>query len=606
MKKFAIKIIGFFIIAVIASTSLFFSPPTIPDPARELSAYFIRQTDLLIKELSHLQQQRKENKPVKILQQTFSQSRNTYKRIESLIEYYFPSSARLINGPNQLMAEADNSDVPIKPHGFQVVEDQLFSSQTCSTDEITILLNEIKLVREKLPELQIDHRRIFDALRLQMFRVIALGITGFDSPVANRSISEAAASITGIKDMLFIYSHDQKAKPSIKKLLLLLDKTKNYLEANNHFDSFNRAFFIVEMANPITAQILSVQQVLKIPLLAGNRPLKNNAPNLFATDVFNLDFFDGNNNEELELTPEKIALGEKLFYDTLLTGSSKRSCATCHQPAKAFTDGLEKSLAINGHTTVARNAPSLWNCALQSAQFWDNRVASLEEQIEKVITNREEMNGNLENAVNAIFKDSNYYLLFAKAYGKERSFLSYRHTINAIASYTRSLIALNAKADQYLRGNKASMSNAEVNGFNLFMGKAKCATCHFAPLYNGQVPPYYDRQEPEVIGVPATKTGNRIDTDEGRYNQFKVEIVKYQFKVPSLRNVALTAPYMHNGVFATLQEVVDFYNDGGGIGRGINLPNQTLPAGKLLLTSKEKNEIVAFLGALTDTIAVKK
>ncbi len=173
---------------------------------------------------------------------------------------------------------------------------------------------------------------------------------------------------------------------------------------------------------------------------------------------------------------------------------------------------------------------------------------------------------------------------------------------NAIAMYVRTLVSYNARFDQYMRGDRQKMSPEEIKGFNLFMGKAKCATCHYVPLFNGSKPPNYYYQESEVIGVPGTADLLHpvADTDPGRYAILPKDFLKNAFKTPTLRNIALTAPYMHNGVFKTLEEVVEFYNKGGGAGIGLEVPNQTLPVKPLGLTAIEKKQLIAFLHTLTD------
>jgi cytochrome c peroxidase len=142
------------------------------------------------------------------------------------------------------------------------------------------------------------------------------------------------------------------------------------------------------------------------------------------------------------------------------------------------------------------------------------------------------------------------------------------------------------------------MNPNEVNGFNLFMGKAKCATCHYMPLFNGTFPPRYMKIESEVIGVPQSIAKNVVDTDMGRYDIIKTPAFKHAFKTTTVRNASRTAPYMHNGVFTMLEQVIDFYDKAGGAGLGMNLDNQTLPTDKLNLTTKEKKDIIAFIGAL--------
>ena len=147
-----------------------------------------------------------------------------------------------------------------------------------------------------------------------------------------------------------------------------------------------------------------------------------------------------------------------------------------------------------------------------------------------------------------------------------------------------------------------AISPSERRGFNLFMGKAACATCHFPPLFGGTLPPAFQESEPEVIGVPRAKTRRTVvDGDPGVFGLDSLPLHRHAFKTPSVRNVALTAPYMHNGAFRTLREVVDFYDRGGGNGGGMLLPNQTLSAERLRLSAREKRDLVAFLRALTDS-----
>jgi len=195
--------------------------------------------------------------------------------------------------------------------------------------------------------------------------------------------------------------------------------------------------------------------------------------------------------------------------------------------------------------------------------------------------------------------------MFKQAYDRTASSITEKNIADAIAMYLRTLISYNSRFDKYMRGEKDKMTKDEIKGFNLFMGKAACGTCHYAPLFNGSKPPTYYYQESEVLGVPAsTDTVHpQLDADSGRMIFLKKDFLVHAFKTPTLRNIALTAPYMHNGVYKTLEEVIDFYNRGGGRGLGLPVPNQTLAAEKLQLTPKEKWQLKAFLLTLTDTSA---
>jgi cytochrome c peroxidase len=167
----------------------------------------------------------------------------------------------------------------------------------------------------------------------------------------------------------------------------------------------------------------------------------------------------------------------------------------------------------------------------------------------------------------------------------------------------RSLRPLDSPWDRFMRGEAAALSAEARHGFNVFMGKAKCATCHFPPLFNGTVPPRFLESDLEVLGVPAEAPPARaaLDADPGRMAVDRSPLSRGAFRTPTVRNAALTAPYMHNGVFATLEEVVEFYDEGGGAGRGLAVPNQTLPSDTLQLTGAEEEALVAFIRSLTDT-----
>jgi cytochrome c peroxidase len=228
------------------------------------------------------------------------------------------------------------------------------------------------------------------------------------------------------------------------------------------------------------------------------------------------------------------------------------------------------------------------------------RSQDLENQIESVMKNPEEFNLSPKDIKDKISADTNLISLFKKAYPNKKEITPYEIR-NTIASYVRSLMPFNSKIDHYFAG-KTELTASEVNGFNLFAGKAKCASCHFIPVYNGTVPPWFNNSESEVIGVPKNAAWNNaiIDPDEGRYNLNQIEQFRYSFKTPTVRNSEKTAPYMHNGVYSTLDEVVKFYELGGGNGIGMKLEFQTLPFDNLKLTTKEKQDIINFLKTLTD------
>lgn len=540
------------------------------------------------------------------LHQAFKNARLAYKRTEFLTEYYTPLTAKGINGaPIPSMDDNDQHRIDM-PEGFQIIEPYLFptydaANKTELLKELDIMIPSFKRLQQLTQNQELADAQIFDAMRLEVFRIITQGITGFDAAIAQNSMAEAAASLATLHNVVAVYEGaiSQKDKKLYGDIVVLIGLNQTYLSRSPGFNSFDRMAYIKQFANPLSAKILEAAQALGIDKFIELRALKANAKTLFDKGIFDANYYTASYDDHS--TPDKVVLGKRLFYDPVLSGTGARSCGSCHQPEKAFTDGMIKSASIDGKSHTKRNTPTLLNAGLQPALFYDNRVAYLEDQATDVINNKDEMHGSLPIAISKLNKDITYAHMFKKAFPKTAQAVNEYNLRNALGSYIRSLTSLNSPFDQYMRGNTNKLTSSEVNGFNLFMGKAKCATCHFTPLFNGTVPPDFRTIETEVIGVPAVAGKMGIDNDKGKYELRKLSLYKYAFRTPTVRNIALTAPYMHNGVFKTLEQVVDFYNKGGGLSAGADLPNLTLPFDKLNLTPTEEKDIVAFLKKLTDT-----
>jgi cytochrome c peroxidase len=274
-------------------------------------------------------------------------------------------------------------------------------------------------------------------------------------------------------------------------------------------------------------------------------------------------------------------------------------------PDKAFTDGLPVSRSFLKESMLERNAPGLLNAVLQKKLFHDGRSFSFENQASEVLNNPDEMHADFSKVAIKLNQSTQYKDLFRSAFhDTPDSVITGRSILMAIAEYERSLIALNSRFDRTIRGHANLMSDDEKTGFNLFVGKADCASCHFIPLFNGTVPPEYVESEMEVLGVPGNADLDHPvkDKDPGRAAIIPMPMYNGSFKTPTLRNVELSGPYMHNGIFQTLEEVIEFYDRGGGLGIGLDVPNQTLIPDSLRLTDKEKTQLVKFLKSLTDTV----
>lgn len=535
----------------------------------------------------------------------YRQIRQTYKTAELLIEYYMPATAKMINGA--LVTEADEEEGTqnvFEPEGLQVIEENVFGD---SIDRIS-LTRECKRLKAAMLRLrhlaqtqEMANWQLIDALQLEVIRVMCLNIAGYDAPASGDAITETGYALAGMQQVLRYTTPLYEKTSTVKKADKLLNKAIDYTRSNPDFDSFNRMEFIRAYMNPLYSLIVDLATESKDKPLVLPDAINKQAKNLFTNTSFQPDFYAPNLGTDVSSRNAAIELGKYLFFDPVLSHDMNRSCASCHQPEKGFTDGLPKALALSGNE-LGRNTPTILNAALQASLFWDSRVTYLEEQIENVTNNIDELHGNFDEAVSRLVKSDAYKKLFRQAFkGKADTIITASGIRTAIAAYERSLVSMNSRFDRHIRGEAQLLSLSEINGFNLFMGKAACGTCHFMPLFNGTVPPQYSKTEWEVLGTPANDQNKELDEDLGRYHVKKMDWHKYAFKTPTVRNAALTAPYMHNGAYQTLEQVMDFYNKGGGKGLGISLDNQTLPFDELNLSDAEQKDMIAFMKSLTDT-----
>jgi parallel beta-helix repeat protein len=297
---------------------------------------------------------------------------------------------------------------------------------------------------------------------------------------------------------------------------------------------------------------------------------------------------------------ERVELGRLLFFDPILSGDNSASCATCHHPDLGFGDGRGLAMGKGGKGTgperaggadVRRGAPSIWNSAYNHLQFWDGRARDLEEQAEGPIKSDVEMNENPDVLVGELKNIPEYAQKFDAAFGGANgSGINFENVTKAVAAFERTLTANNAPFDRYAAGDRSALTTAQVRGFDLFRsGRTRCFECHGMPTFANR--------DFKIVGVPDLDASN---PDYGRFDVTKGEGNKYAFKVPTLRNVVLNAPYMHNGKFKTLEEVLDFYAAGGGPGLGFKAAKVDDKIHTYSITPEEKQDLIAFLYALVD------
>ena len=295
---------------------------------------------------------------------------------------------------------------------------------------------------------------------------------------------------------------------------------------------------------------------------------------------------------ESPLTAETVALGKKLYFDPRLSEDGTVSCASCHDPEKGFGDSRKTALGVR-QQTGNRNAPTVLNAAYSPRQFWDGRAASLEDQAAGPIANPIEMNLPHAECVKRVRGDAEYQALFAKAFGEGA--ITMPHVQRAIAAFERTVVTGNSPFDRYFYGNdKTALSEAAVRGMATFMDREKgnCTACHTA----GPKEALFSDGQFHNVGAGLSPEGELVDL--GRFAETKLDFDKGAFKTPSLRNVAQTGPYMHDGSLKTLRAVVDFYAGGGS--SNPYLDKQLKP---LALTGRDREDLVAFLESLTGELA---
>lgn len=533
----------------------------------------------------------------------FKQIRFAYKKAEAYCAYLNPEATSKLNGPS-LPVFRENSGKVLTPIGLQRLEEIIYLKDGESKELIRLIdINKgfINKLKNDVNYYKLNPQRFFISITQQLLSLITLSISGFDTPVSQLGVIETSESL---KSLEYVYKNSiqylvKKQNTTLdKKFIKSIDKAINYIDKNKDFLSFNRFVFIRNYINPITKNWVAVRKetnLYKVKNLS-DIALNIDAVTFFEKNTFNLNYFLSFKNQDI--IEEQILLGKKLFFEPKLSKVGTMSCASCHKPEKGYADGLKVAIT-NSNTFQKRNTPTVLNTIYQKSFFLDGRSKSLEDQIGSVFQNKEEFNTELHQFSSKVLKDSVYIKLFKKAY--KNKLVNNENAVLAISAYVTSLSSFNTKFDKNMRGEETTFTPEEINGFNLYMGKAQCATCHFVPLTNGSLPPFFNKTEREIIGVPKTENNKEIDTDLGYFNITKQEVHKNKFKTPTLRNINLTAPYMHNGVYESLEEVINFYNMGGGVGFDFNVVNQTLPSSKLNLTNKEIKSLVTFMSTLNNS-----
>jgi cytochrome c peroxidase len=283
----------------------------------------------------------------------------------------------------------------------------------------------------------------------------------------------------------------------------------------------------------------------------------------------------------------KVSLGRQLFFDPRLSGNGNLSCGSCHKPGFAFADNKPKSVGAGGKTS-RRNVPSVVNSVYFTSFFWDGRASSLEDQVRVPIESQDEMAGSVDEVVRRINADRSYRAQFGGALG--RSSITFEMIADSIAAFERTLVSGNSPFDRWKYGHdEDAVSDSVKRGFVLFTSpqKGNCASCHLV----GEEYALFTDNKFHNIGVGVE---NGVSTDPGRYTVTHDETDRGKFKTPSLRNLAYTAPYMHDGSLKDLKQVLDFYVGGGNSNPNLDREIHTLD----FLTGQDRRDLLSFLNSL--------
>lgn len=570
--------------------------------------YFTEQNALLLDDVIRLfRETEKKEYDVDSAKNLLSDVRRSYKKIEPFTIYFFPGDARLLNRViiNEI-EEDDKVSARVIHSGIQYIEMMLYGDSAMHyrrkiKDEVDEAYKIISRFNELINYSTFRERDVFEAMQMHLVRQFMLAFANFETVESRTAIPESVTLLKSYKEFAGRIYPPDKDKKLLNDFNKAIDDAVIYLEkykAGSEPDYFT---FYSQYYIPVSGALVKIRDECTPNNIYNITAINYHVRSVFDPGAFNSFYFLPAQN--LAARKEVIELGHTLFFDPALSANNLRACASCHQPGKAFTDGLAISDAFEPGKKLTRNAPTIINAVLQRKLFYDGRAFTFEDQAGAVMSNPLEMHNDFSLVAGKLNESPKYVNWFKSAFvNTVDTQITSRSILIALSEYERSLIGLNSRFDKTISGRENLLNEDEKEGFNLFMGKANCGSCHFLPLFNGVMPPEYVETEWEILGVPASSSKRQLDADIGRAKVINVDVFMHAFKSPTLRNIELTAPYMHNGVFITLEEVMEFYDAGGGTSLGYEVPLQTLPADSLHLTQTEKFKIIAFMKSLTDTV----
>jgi cytochrome c peroxidase len=607
-----------FLIAITTISSLSFKISKPPSPylsyyAQKLSTFNISQTTLveLIKQTDISKQE-----GIEKVKNQLADTRRILKGLDFWLRYVEPITYKKLNGPIPVEWETEVFEKFEKPYKrentgltlaqlyldepviekdslIKLIQSSINATQTYTADSITNQFNQ--------------HHHFFLANRLFILNLAAIYTTGFECADTSLIIPELRFMLADVGKIYSSFNENFSSTTLSANYLSLYDSALTFVNSQPlNYTLFDHFTFIRDYVNPLFK--LNQQFIRQYGVTT--KSFVDYSLNNSSNSIFSKDLYFGQNAKGVFLrvndqnTLQEIErIGKLLFYDPILSANNQRSCNSCHKSTNYFTDTLaSSSLQFDRQNSLPRNTPSLINSTFNHLLMLDGKHISLQNQGKDVITNPLEMGSNEKEVVQKILNCSEYKKAFKSflKYTPQEKEVTIEHIISAITLYYSKFSTYYAPFDEAINTNKTIQPEVK-QGFNLFMSKAQCATCHFVPQFNGVKPPYVG-SEFEVLGVPADTACKNLSQDKGRYGFNSAGEMLHAFRTGSLRNTEHTKPYMHNGVFTTMEQVVDFYDAGGGAGKGLKVNNQTLSSDSLKLTTNEKKNLILFLRSLNENI----
>lgn len=551
---------------------------------------------------------------IELIRKEIAQTRLQLKAVDFWLRYLEPLAYKKINSPLPVEWETEVFEKHEKPYkrigaGLTLAELYLDEEQIVKDTLLHLITESQKatnaFLQDSITNKMKSHDHFYLCNRLFLLNLASIYTTGFECPDTVNVIPELRFMLTQTKDLYAVYNQSFPANPLSANYLKLFDATIQFVnKSSNNYSHFNHFEFIRDYVNPLF--ILNQQFIINYSVFSSSN--LDYALNKTANSIFDKNLFNGQNTKGIFLRVNDETslqlihdLGKKLFFDPILSVNNERSCASCHKPNEYFTDtAVATSLQLNNKDVLSRNTPSLINVQFNHLSMLDGKFYTLQHQGKAVITNPIEMGSDEIEVVKKVLNVPEYKKGFKKLlkYTPQEKEVTLEHLVSAISFFYGKFSNGYAPLDDAMN-KKGDVSQEVIKGFNLFMSKAQCATCHFVPQFNGVKPPFIG-SEFEVLGTPQDAHYKALSPDKGRYEINPAPETMNAFRTGSLRNIEYTKPYMHNGVFKTLDEVVEFYNGGGGAGRGLKVDNQTLSGDSLKLNVNEKQHLIQFMKALSE------